>query len=133
MKRVTLYIDPKDPYCVEIEKFLRRFDIILKVHDLRSNPLTIPQLSNLLGYNEPEHFFNPNGKSAKFKGLDTSLTNRREVLEIIAEDNTLLKTPIVVSGRLMSIGYDRRTILRMLQLKDEETEAGFQAESAASR
>ena len=131
MKKVILYTDPKDPYCAEIEKFLKGFEISLRVHDLRSNPLTPRQLSGLLGHIDLEHFVNSNGNSGKSKKLDTSPANREKVLEMFAEDIGLLRKPIVVSGRLMTLGYDRRNILSMLQLKADEAQSKIRTGSAA--
>jgi regulatory protein spx len=131
MKKVTLYTDPKDPYCTEIEKFLKGFDISLHVHDLRSNPLTPRQLSELLGHFDLEHFVNSNGNSGQGKKIDMSPANREKTLELIAKDIGLLRKPIIVSGRLMTLGYDRRNILSMLQLKVDEAVSAVQTGSAA--
>lgn len=129
VRKVTLYSDPKDPYCVEIEKFLKGFEIILTVHDIRTDPLNAKQLSNLLGHFELEHFVNSNGKSSK--KLDLSSANREKILDLIADDNSLLKKPLIVSGRLMTIGYDRRKILDMLQIKADQSQPELRADSAA--
>lgn len=132
IKKVILYSDPKDPYCAEIEKFLKGFDIILTVHDMRTNPLTVNQLSNLLKHFDLEHFLNGNAKAGKGKkALDFSSLGRQEIMEMIAEDNSLLRKPIIVSGRLITFGYDRRTIMNMLQLKSPDSQPELQAESAA--
>lgn len=131
IKKVILYTDPKDPYCVEVEKFLQGCEIILKIHDIRKNPLNVRQLSRLLKHFNLEHFLNPNGKSGKMKKLDTSPANRQKILELLAEDIGLLRKPIVVSGRLMTMGYDRRKIMDMLQIKDNGNGQECQADSAA--
>jgi arsenate reductase-like glutaredoxin family protein len=131
MKKVTLYTDHKDPYCTEIENFLKGFEISLLVHDLRSNPLTPRQLSDLLGHYDLEHFVKVNGNSGKIKKIEISPANREKILELIAKDIGLLRKPIVVSGRLMALGYDRRAILNMLQLKIEESQSEVRAGSAA--
>lgn len=131
MKKVTLYIDPKDQYCTEIEKFLKSFDLDLKIHDVRSKPLNARQLSKLLGYGDLGHFLKSNGKSGKSKDFDMSIANRDQILELIAEDNDLLQKPIIVSGRLMTFGCDRRTIMNMLQLTSEDSHEECRTESAA--
>jgi len=101
------------------------------VHDLRARPLNFGQLSKLLKNFDIEHFLNTNAKTGKNKSPDLNLTNRQEVIQMIADDNSLLQKPIIVSGRLITFGYDRRTILNMLQLKPETFEPAIQAESAA--
>jgi arsenate reductase-like glutaredoxin family protein len=130
-KRVKLYTDPNDPYCAEIEKFLKGLEIVLEVHDIRANPLNVNQLSGLLGNFDIEHFLNLNGKTGKKKKLDLSPANRQVVLEAIAQDNGLLHRPIVVSGRLVTFGYGRKKILDMLQIKLNDVKSDYRAESAA--
>lgn len=127
-KRVKLYTDRNDPYCAEIEKFLKGLEIVLEVHDMRAHPLNLGQLSNLLGNIDIEHFLNLNGNKEKF---DLSPANRQVILEAIAQDNGLLQRPIVVSGRMVTFGYGRKKILDMLQIKMKDTEKEYRAESAA--
>ena len=67
----------------------------------------------------------------KIKDLDTSPANRQKILELLVEDIGLLRKPIVVSGRLMTMGYDRRKIMDMLQIKDNGKGQECQADSAA--
>jgi arsenate reductase-like glutaredoxin family protein len=131
MKKVTLYTDPKDPFCAEIEKFLRGFEISLQVHDLRSKPLTPRKLGNLLGHFDLEHFVDSNGNSGKAKKLDISFGDRDKILELMAKDIGLLRKPIIVSGRLMALGYDKHNILKMLQLEIDESQSEVQTDSAA--
>ncbi len=131
VKKVSLYTDPKDSYCMEIEKFLRELEIILDVHDTRSNPLTVRQLSGLLGHVDPSHFLSPNGSSGKARKPDLSKANRDEILEAIAKDNSIMQLPIVVCGRLKTVGYDRRNILSMLQIKMSDSQSKPQTGSAA--
>lgn len=131
IKKVTLFTDPKDPYCVEIEKFLRSLEIILTVRDIRKTPLNYRQLTNLFKSFDLDHFINPCSTSTKSKSLDVSEANRKEALQRLADDNTLLRRPIIVCGRLMTIGYDRRRITEMLQVDAAEAGAASRAGTAA--
>jgi arsenate reductase-like glutaredoxin family protein len=101
------------------------------VHDIRKNPLNVRQLSGILRHFDLEHFISPQAKSKNLKKMDTSSANRREILELMAADIGLLQKPIIVSGRLMTMGCDRRTISDMLQLKIDESSQECRAESAA--
>ena len=47
-KRVTLYSNPDDPACSNVEKFLSEQDIILNVHDVKTQPLDFNRISKLL-------------------------------------------------------------------------------------
>lgn len=131
IRKVTLYTDPNDPYCTEIEKFLRGLEIDLTVYDMHARPLTVAQLRGLLRSFNLENFINPFSKSPKARELDVTGTSRKDILKLLAEDNALLIRPIIVAGRLMTAGYDRRRILTMLQMPADIMQSGQQAESAA--
>jgi arsenate reductase-like glutaredoxin family protein len=116
---------------VEIEKFLRGLEINLTVRDIRKNPLDYRQLSKLFKSFDLEHFVNPCSNSGKEKTFDLTAADRKDVLQQLADDNSCLRRPIVVCGRLMTVGYDRRRIVEMLQIDAAEAGSDAQAESAA--
>ena len=125
IKRATIYSDPDDPGCASIEKLLNEEDVILKVHDIKAKPLDYKRLSELLRHFNLEHFYknssNGNsGRSGRGKTANMEMS-RQEILQQIADDNSLLKLPIVVSGRLMTVGDNFERIKIMLQIKDNNS------------
>jgi len=118
LKRVKLYTDPGDPLCSEAKTFLEEQEVLLQIHDIKQDPLSSMQISKLIRHFDLRHFLNEASHSYKKNKLDKLLPNREEVIELMAKDNELLRKPIIVAGRLMTVGCNRDKIIEMLQLKD---------------
>ncbi len=116
-KRVTLFTNPDDPGCKNVEKFLIEQDVILKVHDIKTRPLDFKQISNLLKNFDLQHFYNSNGHSGgKKKTIETETPDRNTIIEKMAEDNSLLRLPLILSERLLTVGDNTNRIGIMLQI-----------------
>jgi arsenate reductase-like glutaredoxin family protein len=76
-----------------------------------------PEICRLLRHFDLKHFLNSQSKSYKKFNLHEDIPDRAEVLDLIADDNDLLIKPIIVSGRLMTVGFNKAKILEMLQIK----------------
>lgn len=116
LKKVELYTDPNDPGCKDVNEFLKSLEIILDVHDVKKNPLKKEKIAELLRHFNLDHFINSNsGAYKKFK-LDKGIPGRDEVYEMMAEDNDLMRRPIIVAGRLMTVGCNIDKVKEMLQI-----------------
>jgi arsenate reductase-like glutaredoxin family protein len=115
-RQVTLYGNLRDPYCGEMINLLNQAGVRLRVHDIKQNPLNSGQIAGLIRNHDVERFLNPSSAPYKKNKLGKSLPDRQEVIELLAGDNDLFRTPIVVSGNMMSIGFDPRQIAGMLQI-----------------
>ncbi len=118
LRRVDFYTDPEEPGCDEIKEFLTTLDLDLRIRDLSSRPLGAVELERLIRHIDMKHFVNPASKAFKKFRLDKVLPSRKEVIDLIASDNELLRKPIVVAGRLMTVGCNRFKIMEMLQIKN---------------
>jgi arsenate reductase-like glutaredoxin family protein len=130
LKIVTIYSKPSDPVCTRVEKFLSEQDIVLKVHNVKTHPLSFGQISTLLRHFSLEHFYNPYGSGRKqgSQKIDFASLDRRMVFEQLAADNNLLHLPIIVAGRLMTVGDDFDRIRIMLQIKSNGSDPKPQSE-----
>jgi regulatory protein spx len=117
LKKVDLYLDPKDPHCQDIRSFLEEQEIDLHIHNIIKDPLSKGQLSGIIRHLDLKHFLNTESKIFKKNRLDKEIPARDEVLELLAEDNDLLRKPIIIAGRLMTVGCNRQKIIEMLQIK----------------
>jgi regulatory protein spx len=118
MQRVVdFYMTPDDPECSEIKNFLEQQDLKLKIRDLTVKPLGVDEINALIRHFDLKHFLNTSSKSYAKKKLDSSDTGRNEMIQLMADDNDLIRRPIVVSGRLMVVGPNRQKIMEMLQIK----------------
>jgi len=115
-KRAKLYSYGGDERCNEIRKFIEEAGILLDVRDLEKQPLTRWELSQLVGNLNLDHFINKASEAYDKHHLDKASLSRNELLDIIAEDNSLLRRPIIQSSRLLTIGCDKKKISEMLQI-----------------
>ena len=126
-KRVTLYSNPDDIACRKVEKFLSEQDVILNVHDIKTRPLDVKQISKLLRNFDLKHFYNSNGnsKGRKKKTTETEPLDRQTIFEKMAEDNTLLRLPLTLAGRLLTVGNNTERIGIMLQALPTRTRDSY--------
>jgi arsenate reductase-like glutaredoxin family protein len=112
---------PGDEGCLDIKDFLQELDIYLDVRDISEKPLSYKEIEKLIRHLNIEHFINSSSPTYSKKNLDKGLPERNEMFQIFADNNDLLRIPIVVAGRLMVIGPNRHKIIEMLQLKSDES------------
>ena len=117
-KKVVIYIDPKNSQCDDIKNYLMQQDIKLQIHDIKTDPLGQPEISLLLRHFDLQHFLNIDSKIYKKNKFDKFIPARNEIINMMADDNDLLRVPIIVSGRLMTVGCNREKITEMLQLRN---------------
>lgn len=107
-----------DEQCAQTRAFIEEAGVLLEFRDLGKDPMSKDEISKLLGYLNMNHFVNPMSESYTRLGFDKGLPDREKVLEAMAEDNTLLKRPIITTIRLLMIGNDKQKISAMLQLSN---------------
>jgi arsenate reductase-like glutaredoxin family protein len=117
VRRVTVYADLGDPFCGEIIRLLEGAGLDLHIHDVSKEPLSYLQVSDLVKHYDLDRFLDSSSKPYKRNKLAESAISREDVLKIIADDNTILRMPIVVSGGKISVGFDPRQIMEMLQIR----------------
>ncbi|MCP4569714.1 MAG: hypothetical protein GY841_19210 [FCB group bacterium] len=115
-KKIVLYFDPRDESCGEIKEFLEKQGIDLRLHDISTNPLNARHLSGLLRNLDIKHFLSPASQNGKKKQVEEAMGNRGDMIALMADDNSIVQWPILVAGRLMSVGSNRQAIIDMLQL-----------------
>lgn len=141
-KRAMFITYGNDEQCAETRRFIEDAGVDLDIRDLEKKPFTEDEIRRLVGYFSIEYFLNPLSKSfAKF-GLDRELPERHEVIKMMAEDNSLIRRPIIRTNRLFTIGCDRRRISEMLQISmngrqsaddDHDNGPGHQRVSSSSK
>ena len=122
LRRVNLYVCPNEQECGEISEFLKKQEIDLVIRDIKARPLGVEEITQLFRHFDTKHFLNEHSNSFTKHKLDVELPPRPELYELMAQDNDLIKRPVVVAGRLMVIGCNISKIKEMLQLRDAEEE-----------
>jgi arsenate reductase-like glutaredoxin family protein len=117
LRQVDLYLVQNDPGCTEVREFLEQQDLRLQIRDLNDRPLNAEEISGLIRHFNLRHFLNTSSKVYAKNRLDKFLPGRKEIIKMMANDNDLLKKPIIVAGRLMVVGPNRKKIMEMLQIR----------------
>ncbi len=118
LKSVLMYTKPKNGQCDEVRKFLLEQEVKLQVRDIEANPLGRYEIAQLLKNFDLKHFLDTDSKIYKRNKIDQSIPERNEIIDMMVENNDLLRVPILVSGRLMTIGCNREKITEMLQIRN---------------
>ncbi len=121
-KRIDLYVNPKEQACQDIEKFLQDLEIRLVIRNIETEPLNYNEIVALFRHFDLKHFLNSESKAYKKHKLDQGLPDRKEIFTLMADDNTLIRRPIVVAGRLMVVGCNIDKISEMLQIRPNGSE-----------
>ena len=115
-KQATFMSYGLDEQCAEIRKFIEDAGVRLIVRDLKTNPLSYIELDRMFGYNPLGQFLNPLSKDYTKLGLDKQIPERRELLQMMAENPSIIRGPIIRNTRLLTVGCDRKVISALLQI-----------------
>lgn len=114
-----------DEGCAETRKFLEESGVVLDIRDLEKNPMSAYELMGILGHLDAKHFINPLSESFAKHNLGERIPPREQLVELIAQDITLLKRPIIKTARLLTVGCDKDKISEMLRLSGEPSPREF--------
>lgn len=115
-KRATFITFGSDELCNETRRYIEDAGVFLDIRDLDKQPLSEGEVRRLISNFNPGYFLNPGSRSFAKHGLEKGLPDREELIKLIAQDNTVLRRPIIRTNRLFTIGCDRRRISEMLQI-----------------
>jgi arsenate reductase-like glutaredoxin family protein len=118
-RRATFLTYGNDDRSNELRTFIEGAGILLTVRDLRTQPMSVRELSKLLGHLPLMNFLNMGSPAFHANGLDDTLPPRENVMRMIAADQSLLRTPIIMTVRLLTVGYDKKKISEMLQIGED--------------
>ncbi len=119
--------------CNEVKSFLQEHGVIIVARDINEKPLRRDELSAILGYLDPRHYLDVTSDAYHKQKLDKLLPGRNELFALIEGSPELLRHPIIVSGRLLTVGTNRRQLIEMFQLTVSDNGSGKDgAKSAAN-
>ncbi len=118
-RRAQFYMYGRDSKCAEIIKFIEESGVMLDIRDIEKLPLSADELTKLIGYCDIYHFLNPLSKAYDKHGFDKKDKDRKEVMNLMAADPSLVKCPIVRTSRLTTLGCDKKTVGEVLLLSNE--------------
>jgi arsenate reductase-like glutaredoxin family protein len=116
LKRATFYTYNNDSACNDIKNYIEEAGVVLNIRDLEKQPFSSDELTKLMGHINLNHFVNKMSSSYSKINSDNGKLDRNHAIELILEDPSLLRVPIVKSTRLMTVGCDKKKIAEMLQI-----------------
>ena len=123
-KRAKFYSYGQDSLCAETKEFIEKAGVLLEVRDIEKEPLSAEELTRLFRHIDIKHFINTLSDAYTTYRLDKNLPPREKIIELMAQDHTLIRRPIVQSTRLLTVGCDKRKIAEMLQINASGNNSG---------
>lgn len=124
MKRAQFYFRQKCPTCEEAKAFLAENGVMVTERDIVKQPLRRDELRNVLGYHNPKYYLDTTSATYRKNRLDEKMPPLNDLLDMIIESPELLRHPIIVSGRLMTIGSGRQQLVDMFQINSSGNGSG---------
>lgn len=82
----------------------------LEFRDLDKERLTVAELNTLIGERDYRLFLNPRNKLYREHKMKEHPPSRSAALKMMAAEPSLIRRPIVISGDLVLLGYDKKAL-----------------------
>lgn len=124
LKKAKFYYRNPCPTCEEAKIFLEEQGVSVATRDLKKEPFNKIELSGILRYFDFKHFIDTTAAVYEKAGFDKKTPPREELLDMFIKHPELLRHPIIVCGRLMTIGAGRQQLIDMFQLSVSDNGSG---------
>lgn len=116
---VDLYVSPSCTSCRKAKAWLEQHEIPFKERNIFSDPLGKSEILQILRMTENGTEEIISTRSRVFKQLKVDLDDLSidQLIDLIKEDPSLLKRPIIMDDRRLQVGYNEDEIRRFLPRK----------------
>lgn len=113
---ITLYTSPSCASCRKARAWLETHSIPYTERNIISEPLSIEEIKNILRVTEDGTEEIISQRSKTFRKLDVSLDELplSQLLDLIHENPTLLRRPILMDDKKLQVGFNEDEIRRFL-------------------
>lgn len=113
---VTLYITPSCTSCRKARAWLEEHQIEYVERNIISEPLTEEEIKSILRLTEDgtEEIISTNSKTYQQLNVDIDSLPLRDLYELIIENPTMLRRPIIQDHKRLQVGYNDEEIRRFL-------------------
>lgn len=113
---VTLYITPSCTSCRKARAWLEEYQIEYVERNIISEPLTAEEIKSILRLTEDgtEEIISTNSKTYQQLNVDIDSLPLKELYELIIENPTILRRPIIQDHKRLQVGYNEDEIRRFL-------------------
>lgn len=121
---VTLYTSPSCTSCRKARAWLQEHDIPFKERNIFSEPLTVPEIKNILRMTEngTEDIISKRSKAYAQLKVNLNELPMKALYELISQNPGLLRRPIILDDKRLQVGYNEDEIRRFLPRRVRELE-----------
>lgn len=130
---ITLFLSPSCPSCRKARAWLSKHEVAFEEHNIITSPLNKEELLQILSFTEngTEDIISTRSKVFQKLAIDVDELSTSSLMELISENPSLLRRPIILDKKRMQIGFNEDEIRAFLPRdyrKQELKQATIRAE-----
>lgn len=113
---ITLFLSPSCTSCRKARAWLTKHSVPFQEHNIITNPLNRDELMKILSFTEngTEDIISTRSKIFQKLAVDVDELSISQLLDLIAENPSLLRRPIIMDSKRMQIGFNEDEIRAFL-------------------
>lgn len=130
---ITLFLSPSCTSCRKARAWLSKHEVAFEEHNIITSPLNKEELLQILSFTEngTEDIISTRSKVFQKLAIDVDELSTSSLMELISENPSLLRRPIILDKKRMQIGFNEDEIRAFLPRdyrKQELKQATIRAE-----
>ncbi|HGI3461714.1 TPA: Spx/MgsR family RNA polymerase-binding regulatory protein [Streptococcus agalactiae] len=130
---ITLFLSPSCTSCRKARAWLSNHEVAFEEHNIITSPLNKEELLQILSFTEngTEDIISTRSKVFQKLAIDVDELSTSSLMELISENPSLLRRPIILDKKRMQIGFNEDEIRAFLPRdyrKQELKQATIRAE-----
>ncbi|WP_165734490.1 Spx/MgsR family RNA polymerase-binding regulatory protein [Streptococcus agalactiae] len=130
---ITLFLSPSCTSCRKARAWLSKHEVAFEEHNIITSPLNKEELLQILSFTEngTEDIISTRSKVFQKLAIDVDELSTSSLMELISENPSLLRRPIILDKKCMQIGFNEDEIRAFLPRdyrKQELKQATIRAE-----
>ncbi|HEN2407590.1 TPA: Spx/MgsR family RNA polymerase-binding regulatory protein [Streptococcus agalactiae] len=130
---ITLFLSPSCISCRKARAWLSKHEVAFEEHNIITSPLNKEELLQILSFTEngTEDIISTRSKVFQKLAIDVDELSTSSLMELISENPSLLRRPIILDKKRMQIGFNEDEIRAFLPRdyrKQELKQATIRAE-----
>ena len=130
---ITLFLSPSCTSCRKARAWLLNHEVPFVEHNIMTSPLSAQELQHILSLTEngTDDIISTRSKIFQKLNLDVESLSISELIKLIEENPSLLRSPIILDAKRMQIGFNEdeiRAFLPRSYRQQELREATLRAE-----
>lgn len=113
---ITLFLSPSCTSCRKARAWLTKYEVPFQEHNIITSPLSREELMSILSFTEngTEDIISTRSKVFQKLDIDVDEMSISELIQLIADNPSLLRRPILLDKKRMQIGFNEDEIRAFL-------------------